>query len=131
MHVTPTTNPLRRNNVTVTGNPDGPFMMFAHGFGCSGASWDLVAPAFERDHRVVLFDHVGAGASDVSTYDRGKYDSLDGYADDILEILDALDAQDVIFVGHSVSAMIGVLAVNDDPWRYAGLVLLTPSPPGR
>ncbi|MDY0910458.1 alpha/beta hydrolase [Microbacterium sp. CFBP9034] len=128
MAVSPTTNPLHRNNVTVTGDPDGPVMVFAHGFGCSKASWDLVAPHFERDHRVVLFDLVGAGESDPEAYDRGKYDSLDGYADDILEMLDALGADDVIFVGHSVSAMIGVLAANRDPSRFSRLILIGPSP---
>ena len=107
-----TPDPLRRNNVTVTGNPVGRILMFAHGYGCSQAAWDLVAPEFERDYRVVLFDYVGAGESDASAYDYGKYDSLDGYADDVLEILHALDARDVVFVGHSVSAMVGVLAAN-------------------
>ncbi|MHC2997895.1 alpha/beta fold hydrolase [Microbacterium sp. HJ5] len=119
---------LRRNNVVVSGDPAGRVMMFAHGFGCSQATWNLVAPHFEADHRVVLFDHVGAGGSDVSAYDRGKYDSLDGYAADVLEILDALDATDVVFVGHSVSAMIGVLAANREPERFGALVLIGPSP---
>jgi len=121
-------DPLRRNNVIITGHVSGPTMMFAHGFGCSQAAWDLVAPQFESDHRVILFDHVGAGGSDVSAYDRGKYDSLDGYADDVLEILHELDAREVIFVGHSVSAMIGVLAANRDPSRFAHLILIGPSP---
>ncbi|WP_127474195.1 alpha/beta fold hydrolase [Microbacterium sulfonylureivorans] len=123
-----TPDPLRRNNVVVTGDPDGRVMVFAHGFGCSQAAWDLVAPHFERDYKVVLFDHVGAGDSDVSAYDRGKYDSLDGYADDVLEILDALDVHDVVFVGHSVSAMIGVLAANREPARFGDLILIGPSP---
>ena len=122
------TDPLRRNNVTVSGNPDGRWMVFAHGFGCSQASWDLVAPEFERDYRVVLFDLVGAGDSDSDAYDRGKYDSLDAYADDVLEVLDALGAEQVIFVGHSVSAMIGVLAANRDPARFSDLILIGPSP---
>ncbi|MET0843584.1 MAG: alpha/beta hydrolase [Mycetocola sp.] len=103
-------------------------LIFAHGFGCSQATWDLVAPRFERDHLVVRFDHVGAGGSDASAYDRGKYDSLDGYADDVLEILRALDARDVVFVGHSVSAMIGVLAANREPSLFANLILIGPSP---
>ena len=119
---------LRRNNVTVTGNPSGRALVFAHGFGCSQAVWNLVAPAFEADHKVVLFDHVGAGGSDLTAYDRGKYDSLHGYADDLLEILEALDERDVVFVGHSVSAMIGVLAANRDPSRFGALVLVGPSP---
>ncbi|WP_318247072.1 alpha/beta fold hydrolase [Microbacterium gallinarum] len=123
-----TTDVLRRNNVTLSGDPAGRVMLFAHGFGCSQATWNLVAPHFERDHRVVLFDHVGAGGSDSSAYDRGKYDSLDGYADDVLEILEELDATDVVFVGHSVSAMIGVLAANRRPDRFGALVLIGPSP---
>jgi sigma-B regulation protein RsbQ len=119
---------LHRNNVSVTGNPSGRTLVFAHGFGCSQEAWNLVAPHFEQDFRVVLFDHVGAGGSDVSAYSRGKYDSLHGYADDVLEILDELDVRDVVFVGHSVSAMIGVLAANRDPSRFGSLVLIGPSP---
>jgi sigma-B regulation protein RsbQ len=119
---------LRRNNVTVTGDPGGPVLVFAHGFGCSQETWAAIAPRFEDDHRVVLFDHVGAGGSDASAYERGKYDSLDGYATDVLEILEALDVSDVVFVGHSVSAMIGVLAANRQPSRFRALVLVDPSP---
>jgi len=119
---------LRRNNVTVSGNPAGRVMVFAHGFGCSQSTWDLVAPRFEDDYRVVLFDHVGAGGSDAAVYDRGRYDSLDGYATDVLQILEALDVSDVVFVGHSVSAIIGVLAANRDATRFGDLVLIGPSP---
>lgn len=90
--------------------------------------WRLVAPAFESDHRVVLFDNVGAGGSDSSAYDPGKYDSLHGYASDLLEILDALDLRDAVIVGHSVSAMTAVLAANRDASRIGALVLLCPSP---
>lgn len=119
---------LRRNNVTVSGNADGPVLVFAHGFGCSQATWNLVAPQFEADYRVVLFDHVGVGGSDISAYDRSKYDSLDGYAGDVLEILDALEVRDVTFIGHSVSGMVGVLAANRDSSRLGRLVLVGPSP---
>ncbi|MGC5171589.1 alpha/beta fold hydrolase [Microbacterium sp. DT81.1] len=119
---------LTRNNVLVSGNADGRAMIFAHGFGCSLESWRLIAPEFEEDHQVVLFDHVGSGNSDIAAYDRGKYDSLDGYAQDVLEILEALDLHDVIFVGHSVSCMIGVLAANRDPSRFGELILVGPSP---
>jgi sigma-B regulation protein RsbQ len=90
--------------------------------------WRLVAPAFEDAHRVVLFDHVGAGQSDASAYDRTKYGTLDGYATDVLEICRDLRLSDVIFVGHSVSAMIGVLAANREPNRFHALVLVGPSP---
>jgi len=119
---------LRRNNVRVAGDPSGPVVMFAHGFGCSQETWNLVAPQFEADHAVVLFDHVGSGRSDWSAYDRVKYAGLDGYALDVEEILDRLGAQDVVFVGHSVSAMIGVLAANRNPGRFRALVLVSPSP---
>jgi sigma-B regulation protein RsbQ len=119
---------LARNNVTVTGPEGAPGIMFAHGFGCDQHMWRLVAPAFEADHRVVLFDHVGAGASDLSSYDAEKYASLDGYAADVVEILDELDLGPVVFVGHSVSAMIGVLAAARAPGRFAKLVLVGPSP---
>jgi len=128
MAVLGTRDALRRNNVTVSGAAGGRAMIFAHGFGCSQATWDLVAPHFETDHKVILFDHVGAGGSDTSAYDPGKYDSLHGYAEDLLEILDALDVTDVVFVGHSVSAMIGILAANRDPSRFGALVLVGPSP---
>jgi sigma-B regulation protein RsbQ len=118
----------RRNNVKTSGRPDGRAMIFAHGFGCDQHMWRFVAPAFEADHRVVLFDHVGAGGSDLAAYDRARYGSLEGYADDVLEICRALDVSDAIFVGHSVSAMIGVLAAARDPERIGTLVLVGPSP---
>jgi sigma-B regulation protein RsbQ len=119
---------LRRHNVNVSGREDAPAMVFAHGFGCDQNMWRFVAPAFEADHRVVLFDHVGAGASDLAAYDPAKYASLDGCAADVVEILDALDLGPVVFVGHSVSAMIGVLAAARAPGRFAKLVLVGPSP---
>jgi len=118
---------LSRNNVTVLGAPGARPMLFAHGFGCSQEMWRHVAPAFEADHQVVLFDQVGAGGSDLAAYDRRKYDSLHGYADDVVQILEALDLQDVVFVGHSVSAMIGVLAARESS-RIGALVLVGPSP---
>ena len=119
---------LARNNVTVTGNRCGPPMLFAHGFGCDQNMWRFVAPEFEADHRVVLFDHVGAGASDLSAYDAERYGDLRGYADDVLEICEALDLTDAVFVGHSVSSMIGVLAATREPGRIGSLVLVGPSP---
>lgn len=119
---------LTRNNVHQFGNPAGRPMIFAHGFGCSQDVWRKVVPYFLDDYRVVVFDHVGAGGSDLSAYDRGKYDSLHGYADDILEILDALDLHDVVFVGHSVATMMGVLASVTDPSRFGELILVGPSP---
>ena len=103
-------------------------MIFAHGFGCDQNMWRLVVPAFEESHRVVLFDHVGAGQSDLSAYDRQKYGTLNGYAADVLEICRELQLTDVVFVGHSVSAMMGVLAAKQEPGRFKALVLVGPSP---
>ena len=119
---------IERNNVALSGAVDGRPMMFAHGFGCDQNMWRYVAPAFAKDHRIVLFDHVGAGGSDHSAYSRSKYDSLQGYADDVREICDELGLHDVVFVGHSVSAIIGVLAATREPARFGRLVLVGPSP---
>jgi sigma-B regulation protein RsbQ len=119
---------LSRNNVEVLGRGNGQPILFAHGFGCDKNMWRFVTPAFERDYRIVLFDHVGAGGSDLSAYDTSRYDSLQAYADDVLEICDALGLARVIFVGHSVSATIGVLAANAAPGRFEKLVLIGPSP---
>lgn len=103
-------------------------MLFAHGFGCDQNMWRFVWPEFVDDHRIVLFDHVGSGGSDLEAYDRERYSTLDGYADDMLEICRDLGLADVVFVGHSVSAMIGVLAAAADPERFSRLVLVGPSP---
>ena len=119
---------IERNNVVLSGPVRAQPMMFAHGFGCDQNMWRHVAPAFEDEYRVVLFDHVGAGGSDLSAYDRAKYGSLAGYADDVLEICHELELRDVIFVGHSVSSIIGVLAAVKEPDRFAKLVLVGPSP---
>src|SRR4029079_8225418 len=96
--------------------------------GCDQNMWRFVAPAFEAEHRVVLFDHVGAGGSDLTAYKPARYASLRGYADDVLAICRELDLQRVIFVGHSVSAMIGLLAAVEEPERFAKMVLIGPSP---
>ncbi|MEU9417908.1 alpha/beta hydrolase [Streptomyces sp. NPDC051000] len=118
----------RRNNVTVTGNPQGPTVVLAHGFGCDQNMWRLTVPALARDHRVVLFDYVGSGRSDPSAFSQDRYASLDGYARDVVEICDGLDLHDAVFVGHSVSAMIGVLAAGMAPERIGALVMVAPSP---
>ena len=119
---------LTRNHVQVSGRPDGPAIVFAHGFGCDQNMWRFVAPEFEADHRVVVFDFVGAGGSDLTAYDPDRYATLDGYATDVVEIAEALDLTDAIFVGHSVSSMIGVLAAGRAPGRFGKLVLIGPSP---
>jgi sigma-B regulation protein RsbQ len=117
-----------RNHVTVSGPGDAPVLIFAHGFGCDQNMWRLVAPAFADDHRVVLFDHVGAGGSDLSAWQPDRYAALEGYAGDVLDICAELELREVVFVGHSVSAMIGVLAAAREPSRFRGLVLVGPSP---
>jgi sigma-B regulation protein RsbQ len=117
-----------RHNVHISGDLDGQPLVFAHGFGCDQNMWRHVAPRFEADFKVVLFDHVGAGGADVSAYDSDRYTSLGAYADDVLDICRDLDLHDVVFVGHSVSAMIGVLAAAKEPARFAKLVLVGPSP---
>ncbi|WP_317987939.1 alpha/beta fold hydrolase [Hyalangium gracile] len=118
---------LKRNNVRVLGT--GPqAMIFAHGYGCDQNMWRFITPAFQDQYRIVLFDHVGAGQSDASAYNRGKYGSLHGYASDVLEICRELSLTRAIFVGHSVSAMIGVLAAIAEPERFDKLILIGPSP---
>jgi sigma-B regulation protein RsbQ len=102
--------------------------MLAHGFGCDQNLWRLAVPSLARRFRVLLFDHIGAGASDLSAWNPDKYSTLAGYAQDVLAICRELDLREVVFVGHSVSAMIGVLAAVEEPQRFAKLVLLTPSP---
>ncbi|MGY3561662.1 pimeloyl-ACP methyl ester carboxylesterase [Bradyrhizobium sp. USDA 4463] len=117
---------LERNNVKVRGAGEQP-MMFAHGYGCDQNMWRFVAPAFESDFNTVLFDHVGAGGSDLSAYNKRKYSSLGAYADDVVEIGRGLELHDALFVGHSVSAMIGVLASQKAPGMFGKLILIGPS----
>ncbi len=112
----------------ILGPADAPPILFAHGYGCDQNMWRSVAPRFADRYRVVLFDHIGAGGSDLSAYDPARYSSLDGYAADVVELCEALDLHDVIFVGHSVSGMIGVLAAAAAPGLFSSLVLVTPSP---
>ena len=117
-----------RHHVTESGVAHGRPMVFAHGFGCDQAMWRFVAPAFEDRFRVVLFDHVGAGRSDLSAYDPARYSTLQAYADDVLELCHELDLRDVVLVGHSVSSIIAVLASIREPERFSALVLVGPSP---
>ena len=118
---------LRRNNVKIFGTGTQP-MLFAHGFGCDQNMWRFVTPAFENEYRIVLFDYVGSGKSDLASYDAERYGSLDGYAQDVLDVCHALELHDVIFVGHSVSCMVGVLAGNREPELFERLVMIGPSP---
>ncbi|MDM7991426.1 alpha/beta hydrolase [Arthrobacter sp. zg-Y877] len=116
-----------RNNVRVLGRADGPVLLFAHGFGCDQGMWSRVLPRFTDEYKVVLFDHVGAGGSDLDAYTPAKYATLDGYVADVLELCDGLDLQDVTFIGHSVSAMMAIAAGAAAPERFARLILVAPS----
>lgn len=116
-----------RNNV-VTGGKGDEAIMFAHGFGCDQNMWRYVYPAFQEQYQTILFDHVGAGNSDLSAYSFDKYDTLDGYAQDIVEIATELKLKNSIFVGHSVSALMGIIAANMDPDIFKCLILVCPSP---
>lgn len=118
---------LLRNNVKVRGE-GSKTLLFAHGFGCDQNMWRFVVPAFERDYCIVLFDYVGSGKSDISAYNPQRYSELSGYAQDILEICDALELSDVIFVGHSVSSIIGLLASIQRPELFERLIMVSPSP---
>ncbi|GAA4343796.1 alpha/beta hydrolase [Flaviaesturariibacter amylovorans] len=116
-----------RNNVRVFGNGTQP-MLFAHGFGCDQNMWRYITPAFEKDYKIVLFDYVGSGKSDRSAYNQERYASLHGYAQDVLDICTELGLRDVVFVGHSVSAMVGLLAANEEPGWFSHLIMVGPSP---
>jgi sigma-B regulation protein RsbQ len=116
-----------RNNVHVSG--DGPAtMFFAHGFGCDQNMWRLLAPRYAERYRLVLFDHVGSGKSDLAAYRPEKYSSLQGYADDVLDLVHEFAQGPSIFVGHSVSAMIGMLANLKEPRHFAAQIMMGPSP---
>ncbi len=118
---------LKRNNVKVLGKGTTP-MIFAHGFGCDQNMWRYVYPAFENDYKIILFDYVGSGKSDLSAYNPERYSDLNGYAEDVLDICKATNATGSIFVGHSVSAVIGILASIKEPEYFSKLVLVGPSP---
>lgn len=121
-------NPVsKRNNVKVSGNGTQP-MLFAHGFGCDQNMWRFITPAFEEKYKIVLFDYVGSGKSDIAAYNSERYSSLNGYAQDVLEICEELGLKDVIFVGHSVSSMIGALAAIEKPALFSQLIMVGPSP---
>lgn len=118
---------IKRNNVVINGNGEN-VIMFAHGFGCDQNMWRYVYPAFQENYTTVLFDHVGAGNSDLSAYSFQKYDELEGYAEDIIEIAKELNIKDAVFVGHSVSAIMGLIAANKAPDIFKSLILIGPSP---
>jgi sigma-B regulation protein RsbQ len=120
-----------RNNVKITGTGTGTGakpMVFAHGFGCDQSMWRYLTPNYEKNYKTVVYDLVGSGQSDLTCYDRSKYDSLHGHADDLLEVIDESTDHPVIFVGHSVSAIIGMLASIKQPSKFSALVMVGPSP---
>ncbi|MDO0924729.1 alpha/beta hydrolase [Streptomyces sp. TG1A-8] len=119
---------LRRNNVSVIGPADRPAVVLAHGFGCDQNMWRLIVPALAERYRLVLFDYVGSGGSDLSAWSEERYSSLNGYAQDVTEVCEALGLERAVFVGHSVSAMVGVLAAQAAPERIGALVMVAPSP---
>ncbi|MES2432072.1 MAG: alpha/beta hydrolase [Bacteroidota bacterium] len=120
-------NLISRNNIKVKGK-GSQVIMFAHGFGCDQNMWRYVTPSFEDNYKIILFDHVGSGNSDLTAYSPDKYSVLEGYAEDVLQIIHELKLQEVIFVGHSVSSIIGILAYKKDPELFNSLVLVGPSP---
>lgn len=118
---------IKRNNVQVTGKGEKT-LMFAHGFGCNQSMWHSLVARFADDYKIVLFDYVGSGRSNIAEFDAEKYASLEGYADDILSVCDALELKDVHLVGHSVSSIIGLLATKAQPQRFSSLTMICPSP---
>jgi sigma-B regulation protein RsbQ len=121
------TNVIKRNNVKIL-SQGSETILFAHGFGCDHNMWRYVTPGFVNEYRVVVFDNAGAGESDLSQFAPDKYATLHGYAQDVLEIIRAIDSDKVIFVGHSVSALIGILAAIEAPEAFSKLILVGPSP---
>ncbi len=118
---------FRRHNINIVGS-GSKTMLLAHGYGCDQLMWRFLVPALQNEYRIVLFDYVGAGKSDSSQYSQAKYGTLDGYAQDVLDIIDAVSGAPAIFVGHSVSGMIGILAANKRPSAFERLLLVGPSP---
>lgn len=120
-------NVLQRNNVKVSGQGTTP-IIFGHGFGCDQLVWNGVIEAFENEYKVITYDYVGSGKSDKSAYTKERYSTLYGYKEDLLEICDALEDSNFIFVGHSVSSMIGMLASIERPELFSKVVMIGPSP---
>jgi len=116
-----------RNNVRISGNGSAT-MVFAHGFGCDQTMWRYLIPTYQERFRTICFDLVGSGGSDLTAYRREKYGTLHGYAEDLLEIVDEFASGPVIFVGHSVSTMIGMLATIKSPEKFSAQIMVGPSP---
>ncbi|HMV44452.1 MAG TPA: alpha/beta hydrolase [Leptospiraceae bacterium] len=118
---------IKRNNISIKGEGKK-VMLFAHGYGCDQNMWRFITPEFEKDYQVILFDHIGSGKSDLGYYNKNKYAKLHGYANDILDICDALNLKNVILVGHSVSTMIALLAANKNKSLFSHIIMICPSP---
>jgi sigma-B regulation protein RsbQ len=117
-----------RNNVQESGVRSGPPIVFAHGYGCDQAMWRYVVPFFQDRYRVILFDHVGFGQSDATAWSPVRHGTLQGYSADLLELLHDLEITGAVLVGHSVAAMIGVLAAVEEPTLFRDLIMVCPSP---
>jgi len=120
-------NAVQRNNVKIIGQ-GSKILMFAHGFGCDQNTWRAIIPAFENDYQLILFDYVGAGNSDLTAYSDQRYNSLEGYAQDVIDICTELQLKNITFIGHSVSSMIGLLAIKQAPHFFKKIVFIGPSP---
>lgn len=120
-------NIIHRNNVNISGKGTK-MILFAAGFGCDQTVWREVSQAFENDYKIILFDYVGAGKSDVTKYDEVRYSSLKGYAQDVIDVCEALEIENAIFIGHSVGSMIGMIASLEKPEYFSDLVMIGPSP---
>ncbi len=118
---------IRRNNVKITGSGQQ-VMLMAHGFGCNQLMWRFLTPELSSQYKIVLFDYVGSGGSNLAAYSRQKYSDLEGYAQDIIDICNTLDLQNVVLVGHSVSSIISLIAAQQIPQRIHSLVMVCPSP---
>lgn len=120
-------NVIARNKVRVFGEGKRTIVM-AHGFGCDQTMWQYISPAFSGDYRLVQFDYVGSGNSDLSAYSAERYGTFRGYVQDLLDVIEALELTEIIFFGHSVSSMIGMLASIERPELFSCMVMIGPSP---
>lgn len=118
---------IKKNNVKVVGKGEQ-VILCAHGFGCEQSMWKYITPMFMDRYKIIVFDYVGAGLSDLSAYNSEKYGELDGYKQDILDVIDELHLQEVILIGHSISSMIGMLAAIERPEVFKKLIMIGPSP---
>ena len=120
-------NVVQRNNVTIKGQGEE-ILLFAHGFGCDQTLWQSLTMYFEKSYKMILFDYVGAGNSDITAYDSVKYNTLNGYVQDVIDIIEAYELKNITFIGHSVSSMIGMFAAIKKPQYFSKLIMIGPSP---